>query len=62
MSRSHFAAVPRRRKTLQELVEIGVPMRVHARRLPGSDPRELVLHRPDLVEEAQWVERRGDGA
>lgn len=62
MSRSHFAAVPRRRKTLQELVEIGIPMRVHARRLPGSDPRELVLNRPDLVEEAQWIERRGDGA
>lgn len=52
MSRSHFAGVPRGRQTLEELIEIGIPMRVHAKRLTGSDPGELVLNGPDLVEES----------
>jgi len=58
MSRADFAVLPRRRETGEESIKVAVVMRRQVRRVAGGEAGEMVLHRPNLLQEAQRIELR----
>jgi hypothetical protein len=62
MGRSNLAVLPGACETLQEGLEIGVPARQDMHRFTGGQPREMMLHRPNLIEQLQWIQRGQHGA
>ena len=62
MRGAHFAVVPRRREALEELIELTVAMRSRVGHRTCGKTSELMLDRPDLIEEPERVERDGDRA
>ncbi len=62
MGGADFSVVPGRRQALEELVEFAVTMGNDVRHPSSCKTCELLLHRPDFVEQSQRIERDSDGA
>lgn len=57
MSRAHLASTPGHSQALQKDLEVGISMRERAGRVSSRKRGEVVLHRPNLVEEAERIQR-----
>ena len=60
MGRADLTVSPRVRQTLQECLEIRIPVRKHVDVLAGSERREVVLNGSNLIEQAQRIQSPED--
>lgn len=60
MRRADLPVSPRVRETLQECLEIRIPVRKHVDMLARCERREMVLNGSNLIEQAQRIQRPED--